>query len=83
MVDQPDNLVLVYLRRLDEKFDRMAADIGDEKTPVPNIEERMGQFDLRLAQVDISLAGINRRIDRVEARLDRIERRLDLVDQPH
>jgi len=83
MAEQPDNMVVVYLRRLDEKFDRTAADIGDMKTSVTNIEERMGQFDLRLAQVDISIAGVNRRIDRIETRLDRIERRFDLVDQPH
>jgi hypothetical protein len=31
MVDEPDNFVLVYLRRLDEKFDRMACDVADIK----------------------------------------------------
>jgi hypothetical protein len=80
---EPDNLVLVYLRRLDEKFDRMAGDVADIKIPLTNIEERMGQADLRQAQTDIAIAGINRRLDRVDARLDRIERRLDLVELPH
>ena len=66
---EPDNVVLVYLRRIDEKADRVIDDVRDIKLRVTNLEE--GQ------------AGIQRRLDRVEARLDRIERRLDLVELPH
>lgn len=65
MAEEPDNIVLVYLRRIDEKIDRMSEDPRDLKVQVTHLEE--GQ------------AGINRRLDRVEERLDRIERRLDLV----
>jgi hypothetical protein len=66
---EPDNVVLAYPRRIDEKVDRVIDDVRDVKVRVTNLEE--GQ------------AGIQRRLDRVEARLDRIERRLDLVDLPH
>ena len=66
---EPDNVVLVYLRRIDEKVDRVIDDVRDIKFRVTNLEE--GQ------------AGIQRRLDRVEAPLDRIERRFDLVDLPH
>ena len=66
---EPDNVVLAYPRRIDEKVDRVIDDVRDIKVRVTNLEE--GQ------------AGIQRRLDRVEARLDRIERRLDLVDFPH
>ncbi|HEV7909804.1 MAG TPA: hypothetical protein VGP28_01665 [Methylocella sp.] len=66
---EPDNVVLVYLRRIDEKADRVIDDVRDIKFRVTNLDE--GQ------------AGIQRRLDRVEVRLDRIERRLDLVDFPH
>ena len=66
---EPDNVVLVYLRRIDEKADRVIDDVRDIRFRVTNLEE--GQ------------AGIPRRLDRVEAPLDRIERRLDLVDLPH
>jgi len=66
---EPDNVVPVYLRRIDEKVDRVIDDVRDIKFRVTNLEE--GQ------------AGIQRRLDRVEARLDRIERRLDLVELPH
>jgi predicted nucleic acid-binding Zn-ribbon protein len=76
MTEQPDNIVLVYLRRMDEKLDRVIDDVGELKVRMTNVEER-------LAKVELSIAGVNRRIDRVEARLDRIERRLELVELPH
>jgi chromosome condensin MukBEF ATPase and DNA-binding subunit MukB len=65
-LDQPDNLVLIYLRRIDTKIDRMTDDLSDLKIRMTNVEE--------------GLAGVNRRLDRSEARLDRIERRIDLVE---
>jgi archaellum component FlaC len=83
MADGADNIVLIYLRRFEEKLDRVADDVRDLKTRMTNVEEGLGQIDLRFAQVEISIAGINRRLDRVDARLDRIERRLDLVELPH
>ena len=69
MADEPDNLILQYLRRMDGKLDRLTADMQDVK--------------VRLTAVEGGLAGVNRRIDRLEARVDRIERRLDLVEPPH
>ena len=68
MTDEPDNIYLVYLRRLDEKMDRLIDEVRDLKVRMTGVEEGM--------------AGINRRIDRFDMRLDRIERRLDLVDAP-
>ena len=65
MADEPDNLVLVMLRRIDEKVDRMAFDIHEIKVRMTSLEERMSSLD--------------RRMDRLEDRVDRIERRLDLV----
>jgi len=65
---EPDNVALVYLRRIDEKVDRVIENVRDIKFRVTNLEE--GQ------------AGILR-FDRVEARLDRVDRRLDLVELPH
>ena len=72
----PDNFVLAFLRRLDEKFDRMAEDVRELKGRMTSVEEH-------LAKIELSISGVNRRIDRVEERLDRIERRLDLVETPH
>ena len=76
MADEPDNLILQLLRRMDAKLDRVIEDVQDLKVRMTNVEER-------LAAVEMSIAGIQRRIDRVEQRLDRIEKRLDLVELPH
>jgi archaellum component FlaC len=69
MTSQPDNLMLVDLRRIDEKVDRPSDDVRELKG--------------RMAAVGENLAGVHRRIDRVELRIERIERRLDLADAPH
>ena len=65
MAEEPDNLVLQLLRRMDTKLDRVLEDVSDLK--------------VRMTHVVEGLAGVNRRLDRLEARVDRIEQRLDLV----
>lgn len=66
MTDEPDNIVLRYLRRLDEKVDALREDNREIKT--------------RLGFLEQQYASVSSRIDRIEHRLDRIERRLDLVE---
>ncbi|MFD2183065.1 hypothetical protein [Rhodoplanes azumiensis] len=66
MADGPDNLMLVLLRRIDERTERMAHDLHDLKVRVTAVEE--------------GLAGVHRRMDRFEQRLERVERRLELSD---
>ena len=78
---EPDNFVLVYLRRMDEKIDRVMEDVRDLR--MTNIEMSKGQIDIRFAQMELGIAGVNRRLDRVDERLDRIERRLDPVSTTH
>ncbi len=65
---EPDNIVLTYLRRIDEKLDLLRADVHDLKVRMSHVEEGIG--------------GINRRIDRLDQRMDRIEKRMGLVDAP-
>ena len=69
MADEPDNLVLVMLRKMDAKLDRLSEDMRDVKVRMTHVEE--------------GLAGVNRRLDRLEVRVDRIETRLELVDSPY
>jgi archaellum component FlaC len=69
MAGEPDNMVLMLLRRIDERTQRMAEDLQDLKVRVTHVEE--------------GLAGVNRRMDRLEQRVERIERRLDLVEPSH
>ncbi len=68
MADEPDNLVLQMLRRIDAKLDRVIEDVRDLK--------------MRMTHVEEGLAGVNRRLDRLEMRVDRIERRLELAGAP-
>ncbi len=68
MTEEPDNIVLIYLRRIDEKVDRLIDEVRDLKVRMTNVEE--------------GLAGVHRRLDRVEDRMERVERRLDLNDGP-
>jgi archaellum component FlaC len=69
MANEPENVVLVLLRRIDERTERMADDLQDLKVRVTSVEE--------------GLAGVNRRLDRLESRMERVERRLELTDAGH
>ena len=69
MVDEPENVILSLLRRMDAKLDRVIDDVQDLK--------------VRMTAVEEALVGVHRRLDRLEVRVERIERRLDLVDAAH
>lgn len=66
MPEEPDNAVLTYLRRLNERLDALHEDNRE-------IETRLGILEQQGAS-------LSSRIDRIELRLDRIEKRLDLVE---
>ncbi len=66
MVEEPENLVLRSLRRIEVGLDGLREDNRDIKIRIGLFEQQMAAFSGRL--------------DRVEIRLDRIERRLDLVE---
>ncbi len=69
MADEADNIVLLMLRRIDQRTERMAEDLHDLKVRVTGVEE--------------GLAGVNRRLDRLEGRVERIEKRLELSETTH
>jgi hypothetical protein len=77
MSDQPENLMLVCLRRLDTKMDRLIEDTGDLRRRMTTVEVQVGN---QTATENSHYAGVMLRLDRVEDRLDRIERRLDLTE---
>jgi predicted nucleic acid-binding Zn-ribbon protein len=68
MSDQPPDLVLIILRRVEAKLDRVAEDMHDLK--------------VRMTAVEEAVVGVHRRMDRLDSRVERIERRLDLVETP-
>jgi hypothetical protein len=65
MSDQPGNLMLIYLRRLDGKMDKLIDDMLEVKERLEHLE---GQY-----------ASISRRVDSLDILLERVERRLDIV----
>ncbi len=65
MADEPENLVLVYLRRLDEKVDQLREDARETRLTQNAILQLLATHDNHMV--------------RIEMRLDRIEKRLDLV----
>ena len=66
MPEEPTNLLLELLRRIDTKIDALRDDMLEVKQ--------------RLSLVEEGLAIVNRRLDRLEFRVDRIEKRLGLAD---
>jgi hypothetical protein len=46
-----ENLFLVTLRRLDEKLDRVIADVHDLKVRMTSVEERLARLQLDIADV--------------------------------
>jgi DNA repair ATPase RecN len=69
MVDEPDSIILQYMRRFDTQLQRMGEDIHEMRIRLTNVEE--------------SQSIIHRRLDRMDERLERIECRLDLVGSPY
>jgi hypothetical protein len=69
---EPDNLILVYLRRIDEKLDRPPAAVAD-------LGDRVTSLETKVALLDGGFAAQSKRIERLDVRLDRIERRLEIV----
>jgi outer membrane murein-binding lipoprotein Lpp len=70
--DAPDNLILVYLRRIDEKVDRLASSVAD-------LGRRVTSLETKVALLHGDFAAQSERIDRIDLRLERIERRLEIV----
>ena len=73
MSDEPENLVLAILRRVEDPLTRVEAKID-------RLNDQSHDTNLRLAHVEENLAGVHRGQDRSDVRLDRIEKRLDLTD---
>jgi outer membrane murein-binding lipoprotein Lpp len=72
MSDAPDNLILVYLRRMDDKLDSLTSSVAD-------LARRVTSLESKVALLHGDFAAQLERIDRIEVRLDRIERRLEIV----
>ena len=72
MAENVENLVPTYLRRIDEKVDRLIGDVQD-------LKHRVTSLELQVSHLHADFAGQSARIERIDGRLDRIERRLELT----
>jgi tRNA G26 N,N-dimethylase Trm1 len=79
MSDDPDNIVLRYLRRIDANVVELRADVTDVKQRLTTLEIQVGNL---LSTEQSHYAQVMLRLDRHDTRLERIERRLDLVETP-
>jgi hypothetical protein len=80
MSDEPDNLTLVYLRRLDGKMDGMNETLHEVLLRLARLEA--GQARIRRDQGSDAeyVAQLRAEVDRLGKEVDRINRRLDLTD---
>lgn len=76
MSDEPENLTLRYLRRMDEKLDRIITKQDEHSM-------RISLLERSVAHLGVSVAELSVRMDDFDRRLTRIERRLDLVEEGH
>lgn len=82
MSDEPENLVLVYLRRLDAKLDRVLSDIAELKLRQTQTTQAVVSLRRDQASDAETMAHVQAQVDQLRERLERVERRLDLVDEP-
>ncbi|KJV09666.1 hypothetical protein VZ95_10055 [Elstera litoralis] len=80
MSDEAENLVLVYLRRLDTKVDAIKDDLQDVKARLNRVENSL--ITMRREQTNDAegVAHLEARFDRFSERLARIEKRLEITD---
>jgi len=75
MNEDPENLTLVFLRRLDGKLDRLIEDMREVKLRLTTVATTLGN----LAATEMSHYAITSgRVDCIDDRLDRMEKRLNL-----
>jgi hypothetical protein len=79
MTDEPENLTLRYLRRIDEKIDRLGEDVIDMKARMQTVGTGLVDIRRDIVNLHADIVRIDHRLDRVEQPLGRIERRLDLI----
>lgn len=77
MSDEPQNLVLRYLRRIDERMDGLDDKFNMVIDRLSSLESRMTDIGRTIADLQGDVVGVHHRLDKYERR---IEKRLDLVE---
>jgi predicted nucleic acid-binding Zn-ribbon protein len=70
--DEPESIVLRYLRRIDMKQDQLA-------TKMDEVIMRLGSLERDVAGLKVDFAGLQVSMDNFDRRVTRIETRLELL----
>jgi len=79
MSDEPENLVLVYLRRMDAKFDRVLNELADLRVRQTDIHRAVLATRRDQTSDAETTAHVQAQLDRVRDDVETIKRRLDMV----
>ena len=82
MADEPENLTLRYLRRIDERTGRIEETQTEHGERLTTIERMLAALRREQALDAEARASLEARIDRLVAEVNRIKRRLDSTDAP-
>lgn len=81
-MSEPDNLVLVYLRRIDEKVEAMGIELREVKDRLTAVEFTLVGIRREMANLADTDARLPAGMDRMRDDIGRIKNRLDLQDAP-
>ena len=80
MSDEPENLVLVYLRRIDANVQDIQRGQADHARRLTRIESELGRVIRDRGDDFESRAHLQAQVDRLREELERVKRRLDIID---
>ncbi len=80
MSSDPENLVLVYLRRLDQRQERMEGTLGEVLNRLTRLEEGQNRIRRDQAGDAETVTHVQAQVDRLREQVARIERRLEIAD---
>jgi len=67
MVEQVENLILEYLRRLDKKVDAIAADLHETRGALSGVVQILASQDAHMLRVEVRLGQIEKRLEMHDA----------------
>lgn len=80
MSDEPENLVLVYLRRMDAKIDKVIDTQQEHGHRLSRVESQLAGLRRDQGSDAEAVAHLQAQMDRLRDELDRVKRRLDIVE---
>jgi predicted nucleic acid-binding Zn-ribbon protein len=80
VVEEPENIVLVYLRRIDLNVKDLQRGQSEIMNRLNRLEEGVARVRRDQANDAETVAHLQAQVDRLREQIDRINRRLELVD---